>query len=216
MYMPRLGSNRKNPKELRDEYNANKTMYNMSLESNKSSGFIGVPSGDAEGFDRAIKSFEMVENYLEAYVPALQKLINDPLSVAAPTSSDLSTAITSAQRILSKISLTKLPLGDIEIIQDYKRKMDAYVETLTTFRDDMLAELNRRGPPAPGNPRDFGQTQTDLQKLAERLTVLSQTITNLVNVYDSGVAQPVQLGSGFNPNSDMYQTPEYVLPPRFR
>ena len=213
--MPRLGRNRANPKELRGEYNAKKKMYNMSVTSDKSSGFLGTPSGDAEGFDKAIKSFEMVENYLEAYVPALQKLINDPLTVTAPTSSDLSTALTSAQRILSKISLTKLPLGDIEIIQDYKRKMDAYVEILTTFRDDMIAELNRRGPPAVGNPRVFAQTQTDLQQLAERLTVLSQTITNLVTVYDSGVAQPVKLGGGFDPNSDMYQTPMYILP-RFR
>ena len=213
--MPSLGRNKRNPKQLRGEYNANAFVNAMNLDSNKSSGFLGTPVSDAEGFDKAVKSFEMVENYLEAYVPALQKLINDPLTVTAPTSSDLSTALTSAQRILSKISLTKLPLGDIEIIQDYKRKMDAYVEILTTFKDDMIAELNRRGPPAPGNPRVYAQTQTDLQQLAERLTVLSQTITNLVTVYDSGVAQPVKLGGGFDPDSDMYQTPEYVLP-RFR
>jgi hypothetical protein len=214
--MPRLGRNRSNPKELRSVYNANRFVNAMNLETNQSSGFLGVPIGDAEGFDKAIKSLEMIENNLEAYVPALQKLINDPISVTAPSSSDLSTAITSAQRVLSRISLTKLPPGDIETINDYKAKMDAYVQTLTTFRDDMLAEINRRGPPGPNNPRVFAQTQTDLQQLAERLSVVSQTITNLVNVYNSGVSQPVKIGGRFNPESDMYQTPDYILPSRFR
>jgi hypothetical protein len=113
--MPRLGSNRKNPKELRQEYNANKKMYAMSLESNKSSGFSGTPIGDAEGFDRAIKSFEMIENNLEGYVPAVQRFILSPSqNVPVPNASDLYGALTSAQRVLSRISLTKLPLGDIE------------------------------------------------------------------------------------------------------
>ena len=210
--MPRLGSNRKNPKELRGEYNANKKMYAMSLESNKSSGFLGTPSGDAEGFDKAIKSFEMVENFLEAYVPIIQRFILAPAQVSPPNASDLFVALTSAQRVLSRISLTKLPLGDIEIIQDYKGKMEAYVQTLTTLRDEMIAQIALRPPGI--NP--YARVQDDLEQLAERLSVLSQTITNLVNVYNSGVSQPVKLGSGFNPNSDMYQTPEYVLPPRFR
>jgi hypothetical protein len=212
--MPSYYRNPRNPKALRGEYNANAFVNAMNLDSNKSSGFIGTPMGDAEGFDKVIKSFETIENYLEAYVPAVQKLINDPIAVSAPSASDLFVAINSATRILSRISLNKLPLGDIETLQEYKARADAYVGTLTDFRDIMLGVLNAQVP-VPGRPREYAQTQTDLEKLAERLSVLSQVITSQINVYNSGVSQPVKLGSGFNPSSAMYQTPTYIYP-RFR
>lgn len=209
--MPALGRNKRNPKELRGVYNAERFVNEMNLVSNKPSGFIGTPIEDAEGFEKTIKSFEMIENYLEAYVPAVQRLIEEPERVTPPSASDLFVALTSAQRIASRISLNKLPLSDIELLQEYKAKMDAYIGSLTGFRDIMVA-VNAGRPP---NARLFYGVQTDLENIADRLSVLSQTITNQINVYNSGVSQPVKFGAGFNPKSPMYQTPEFVLPQRF-
>jgi hypothetical protein len=149
---------------------------------------------------------------MEVYVPTVQKFIDDPLTVSPANSAELSVALTSAQRIMTRISLAKLPLADIETLTEYKNRMDAYTQTLTALRDDVVRAIGRRPP----GLSPFEGLETGLEELAQRLANLSQTITNQINVYNSGVTQPVKVGSGFNPDSSMYQTPEYVLPQRFR
>jgi len=210
--MPSLGRNLKNPKELRGEYNSKKKMYAMSLDANQSSGFIGAPLADVESFTKAIKSFEGVENSMEVFIPNVQKFVDDPKGVPVPNSAELSVALTSAQRIMTRVSLAKLPQGDIETLTEYKNRMDAYTQSLTALRDDVVRAIGRRPP----GLSPFAKLETGLEELAQRLANLSQTITNQINVYNSGVFQPVKVGSGFNPDSEMYQTPEYVLPQRFR
>jgi len=207
--MPVYYGNNRNPKELRGFYDSQKRVAQRNLESNKQTGIIGAPKGDVDSFNSLIKTFENVENNLEGYIPSLEKLIQDPLVTTASSTTDLYMSLNTAKKAISKITLNALPLTDIEIIKGYKDSFENYDNVITGYNNSIVANQAGNPPAARGV---FNKTETDLTKISEDLSILTQSIDAKVRIYDSGVSQPVKLGGCMCYNLDdpkkssMYQT----------
>ena len=200
--MPLLYTTQSDPN---DYFRSQKRIFNKELQ-NKQTGFIGTPKGDADSFNSLIKQFETVENQLEAYVPSIIKLIDDPERATAGNTAELYIALNTLKKSISKISLKALPLTDIQSMRDYKDSLNNYINNMTEFYNTIMALplfIKRR----------FNKTELDINKIRELLTVITQSIDAQTSIYDSGVSQPVKFGGGLMYNLDdpksslMYQTP---------
>lgn len=208
--MPVYYGNSRNPKELRGFYDSQKRVAQRNLESNKQTGIIGAPKGDVDSFNSLIKTFENVENNLEGYIPSLEKLIQNPERAVASSTIDLYMSLNIAKKAISKITLNALPLTDIDTIKAYKDSFENYNNVITGYNNSIVAtQLGL----APAYKDVFNKTETDLTKISEELSIITQSIDAKVRIYDSGVSQPVKLGGGLRYNLDnpkssmMYQTP---------
>lgn len=200
--MPLLYTTQTDPN---DYFRSQKRIFNKELQ-NKQTGFIGTPKADAEGFNSLIKSFETVENQLEAYVPSIIKLIDDPERTTAGNTAELYIALNTLKKTISRITLKSLPLTDIQTMKDYKDSLNNYINNMTEFYNTIMGlPLNIR--------RRFNKTELDINKIRELLTVITQSIDAQTSMYDSGVSQPVKFGGNMCYNLDnpklsmMYQTP---------
>ena len=207
--MPVYYGNSRNPKELRGFYDSQKRIVKRNLENNKQTGIIGTPKGDVDSFNLLIKTFENVENNLEGYIPSLEKLIQNPERASASSTVDLFMSLNTAKKAISKITLSALPLTDIDTIKAYKDSFENYDNVITGYTNSIVA--SQLGLP-PAAKDVFNKTEVDLQKISADLSILTQSIDAKVRIYDSGVAQPVKLGGGLRYNLDdpkkssMYQT----------
>jgi hypothetical protein len=204
--MPLLYTTQTDPN---DYFRSQKRIFNKELQ-NKQTGFIGTLKGDVDSFNALIKQFENVENNLEAYIPTLEKLIQAPDRAVAGSTNDLFISLNTAKKAISKISLKALPLTDIDTIKAYNDSFENYDNVITGYTNSITAtQLGL----APAYKNVFNKTEVDLQKISDDLSILTQSITAQIRMYDSGVAQPVKFGGNMyynldNPKSSiMYQTP---------
>ena len=211
--MPVYYGNNRNPKELRGFYDSQKRVAQRNLESNKQTGIIGAPKGDVDSFNSLIKTFENVENNLEGYIPSLEKLIQNPERAVASSTIDLYMSLNIAKKAISKITLNALPLTDIDTIKAYKDSFENYNNVITGYNNSIAAtQLGL----LPIYKDVFNKTETDLTKISEELSIITQSIDAKVRIYDSGVSQPVKLGGCMCYNLDdpkkssMYQTPQTI------
>lgn len=208
-----------NPKEFRDFYNAQNKIFKRTRANSASSGVIGAPAADVDGFTKLVKQIETVENQLEAYTPTIIKLIDQPDRASAGNPADLFIALNILQKTLARATLKALPLTSIQILKDYKDSLAAYQTTIAGFYETI--QESRRDLLRLGLDADvFNKTELDLATIRDKLSIITQSIDAQIAIYDSGVAQPVQLGGGFNleeplRGTSMFRSPKYVLPPRF-
>ena len=195
--------------EPNDYLRSNKRIFKQETQSNKQTGVIGTPKADAESFNLLIKQFETVENQLEAYIPSVIKLIDDPERATAGNTAELYIALNTLKKTISRITLKALPLSDIQTIKDYKNSLNNYMVNITEYYDDIMGlPINIR--------RRFNKTELDLGKIRDLLSVIILSIDAQTSIYDSGVAQPVKIGGCMCYNlddpktSEMYQTPKPV------
>ena len=202
--MPVYYRKKPNPKELRDFYNSQREIARRTKENNRQTGIIGTPKADVDSYNTLIKQFEILENQLEAYLPSIVKLIDDPERVNAGNTAELFIALNSLKKTISRITLTALPLTDIQTIKDYRDSLNSYITNITGFYNDIMAL-------PPDIKRTFNKTELDLDKIQDLLTVITQSIDAQISIYNSGVSQPVKFGGCLycdldNPKgSDMYQ-----------
>ena len=199
----------RNPKELRGFYDSQKRIAKRNMKNNIQTGVIGTPKADVDTYDTLIKQIETVENQLEAYVPSVIKLIDDPERATAGNTAELYIALNMLKKTISRITLKALPLTDIQTIKDYKDSLNNYINNMTEFYDTIIGlPINIR--------RRFNKTELDLNKIRELLSVITQSIDAQISIYDSGVAQPVKIGGCMCYNlddpkkSEMYQTPKTI------
>jgi hypothetical protein len=216
--MPVFYGNPANPKELRGYYNAQKEIFKRTLAKSASSGVIGAPSADVDGFTKLLQQIEAVENQLEAYTPTVIKLVDTPERASAGNPADLFIALNALQKSLARATLSALPASSIQILKDYRDSLSAYQTSMSGFFDTIeasRADLFRLGL----DPDVFGKTELDLAAIRDKLSIITQSITAQIAMYDSGVAQPI-MGGGFDLDKPlrglaMYDSPKYVLPRRF-
>ena len=216
--MPAFYGNPANPKELRGYYNAQNEIFKRALASSASSGVIGTPAADVDGFNKLLKQLETVENQLEAYTPTIIKLIDAPERASAGNPADLFIALNVLQKSLARATLKALPLTSMQTLKDYNDSLTAYRMSIAGFFDTI--EADRADLAARGlDPDVYNKTEQDLASIRDKLSIITQSIVAQLAIYDSGVAQPVMVGGGVNFDeplrySAMYQTPKYVLPYR--
>jgi hypothetical protein len=196
----------KEPPEFRQFYDGQRWMSKNQLKNSSESGVIGAPAADVDTFNKVVKQVEAVESQLEGYVPTLEKQLYDPERSASGNPAELFQALAALQKSLSTVSLRALPLTDIQTLRDYNTSLRGYMALVQDYLQrvtDAQAALRRGGQ----DPRVYGNVEVDLGKIVDKLTVISQSITAQIAIYDSGVAQPIKLGGRLALRDDfpMYQ-----------
>lgn len=202
---------RKSPVEFRNTEKANKKVVKLMKESNKSTGIMGTPKADADGFKKVVDMLETVETNLETYVQSVVTEINNAMSnifTRVIATFDFKNKLVALNKLIqsSKFSLDKIPLDEVQTIKNYIDSYTGYLQYLQQLVGDPYAT----------------DIRDEIQQVIQYIDKIIQSLQLKVMVYDSGVVQPVIMQGGcmacqYNldeplSKSDMYQTKKYLFP----
>jgi len=199
---------RKEPFELGNTARANKKVRKLLLESNKSSGIMGTPVADADSFKKATDMLETVETNIETYIQDVIANLNGPTQYAVSTEAFRNKIVTLRKLVYSpKFSLNLIPLDDVQKLRNYLQSYQNFSGNLVDILED--------------NPGVADDLLEDINFVYEYMKDIIKYLKIRIDIYDSGVTQPVTMKGGCclqydlgQPlrNSSMYQTQRYLFP----
>jgi len=191
---------RKSPSEFAFLARAKKKVYETEKESNLSSGFSGTPLADSETYDSLVKSFDEIINEIEAYFSLVLIFVGNDGNAPEPNPTDLFKALNKTGQIVSKISLGALTPKDIQVLQDYKESIGNGYYTSLESQVNPILTIARLAGPRGGQPKARSEAiaTTISDKILPDIDNLFRDLDAKIVSFNSGKAQPMKVGSGFD------------------